>query len=44
MTELLYLPDADDVTEFTATVIEATDSDYCRSVPGRPHSVVRSYR
>jgi len=25
MTELLYLPDADDVTEFTATVTEATD-------------------
>ncbi|MEF8826758.1 MAG: alanyl-tRNA editing protein [Halapricum sp.] len=27
MTELLYLPDADDVTEFTATVIEATEED-----------------
>ena len=24
MTDLLYLPDADDVTEFTATVTEAT--------------------
>ncbi|WP_254839040.1 alanyl-tRNA editing protein [Natronomonas marina] len=25
MTDLLYLPDADDVTSFTATVVEATD-------------------
>ena len=24
MTDLLYLPDADDVTEFSATVTEAT--------------------